>query len=464
MRMVPALTDRSDALSAAGRRPRVLLVTYPFPPVGGAGVQRVTKFVKYLPRHGWDVSVLTVTNPSVPLQDNSLGRDVPAETVIRRARSLEPGYAVKATVASGTEGGVGGSRRGGVKRLIAGPLRRAATLLLQPDSQILWRPGAVAAGRRLLAELPHDAILASGPPFSTFLIAAALARRVDLPLVLDYRDEWTISNEYWENKRLDPLSRAIQQRMQRRVLRAAQAVVATTRASTESLAKLIQRVGGTARASCIYNGFDPEDFAPDLSPSRPDDGRFRLTYAGTLWNLTSVAPLVEAVNRLVGRCPALAARLELVFAGRRVGSQAESLAALRESPCCLVEHPYLDHEAVVRLMRESDALCLLLSDLPGVGRVVPAKLFEYMAASRPVLTIAPRGEAWELLESYPGGRFVPADVDGIADWLASSIAGGGGQDGSGSVRYKAGDFTREHQAQELAELLGSLAAVNRRVD
>ena len=76
-------------------RQRALVVAYAFPPVGGAGVQRVSKLAKYLPLHGFTPQVLTVANPSVPLTDESLARDLPADLEIIRARSLEPGYAAK---------------------------------------------------------------------------------------------------------------------------------------------------------------------------------------------------------------------------------------------------------------------------------------------------------------------------------------------------------------------------------
>lgn len=435
-------------------RRRVLLVTYPFPPVGGAGVQRVTKFVKYLPRHGWDVSVLTVANPSVPLYDDSLLRDIPPETVVRRARSWEPGYGLKASVAAGDGAGPqkGG---GGLRKVVTGLLRRAATFLLQPDPQILWMPGAIAEGRRLLARLRHDVILVSGPPFSSFMVGAALSRSARVPLVLDYRDEWTISNAYWENKQLDPVSRYVQGRMQRGVVRASSGLLATTRFSAEALRELARGAGRRRPAvGWIYNGFDPDDFHADGPPDRAEGGRFRLTYTGTLWNLTSVAPVVEAVRRLAAAHPDLAADLEVVFAGRRVGAQAEHVAALRTLPCRVVEHPYLDHSAAVRLMQGSQALLLLLSDLPGAGRVVPAKLFEYMAAGRPMLAVAPPGEMWELLDGHPGtGRFVPADVDGIASWLAQAVRdhrAGVARDAAG---WDASAYTRDNQAGQLAAFL-----------
>ena len=442
--------------SERDRRRRVLLITYPFPPVGGAGVQRVTKFVKFLPRHGWDVSVLTVANPSVPLFDDSLLGDVPEGTVVRRARSWEPGYALKASVADSA--GDPRGKTGLPRRLVSGALRRTATLLLQPDPQVLWLPGAVAEGKRLLRELPHDAVLASGPPFSTLMIGASLSRRSGLPLALDYRDEWTISNAYWENKRLGPASRYVQDLMQRRAVRTARGLVATTRSSAESLAAINRRAGGRARVTWIYNGYDPDDFERHRPQSAADGGRFRVSYVGTLWNLTSVAPLVEAVRRLSGERPDLAAGLELVFAGRRTAPQEDYLNALRGLPCRLVEHPYLDHGAAVSLMRGSGALCLLLSDLPGAGRVVPAKLFEYMAAVRPILAIAPPGETWDLLEGYPGaGRFRPADVAGIASWLAGAIADHQAGRPRTAEGWDASAYTRDNEARQLATFLDELA-------
>jgi glycosyltransferase involved in cell wall biosynthesis len=439
-----------------GRRKRVLLISYIFPPTGGSGVQRVTKFVKYLPRHGWDVSVLTVANPSVPLFDPTLVNDIPADTVIRRTHSWEPGYSLKASV--GVEGAnQKQQRRGLAVRLLAGSARQVAKFTLQPDPQILWLPGAISGGKQLLRRIPHDAVLASAPPFTNFLVGRAVSRSAGVPLVLDYRDEWTISNTYLEHKQVDPLSRVIQGQMQRQVLRTAHGVIATTRSSAESLAALSRRSGGHAAVTWIYNGFDPDDFRSPPQPGTPS--HLRLAYVGTLWTLTSVAPLVEAVTRLAKESPDLASGLELAFAGRRLGVQAEHVARLRGLPCRVVEYPYLDHAAAVGLMRGCDAQCLLLSDLPGVGRVVPAKVFEYMAAARPMLTIAPRGELWDLLDGYPGGRFVPGDVEGITRWLAAAVRDHrSGQFARQAARWDASAYTRDNEAGQLARLMDSILA------
>jgi glycosyltransferase involved in cell wall biosynthesis len=434
---------------------RVLLISYTFPPTGGAGVQRVTKFVKYLGQFGWSPSVLTVANPSVPLNDDSLGADVPQETLVRRAGTWEPGYALKSAVSAGD--GQAARRGGIIQRWTKGTLRRLATMLLQPDPQVLWMPGAVREGMRLLREVPHDAIVATGPPFSTFLIGASLSRRTGLPLVLDYRDEWDLSSAYWENKRLDPLSSLVQRRMQRRVLRAAKVVLATTRCSAEALEQARKSAGSTARVSWIYNGFDPDDFTSTTAKQDTDRRPYRLAYTGTLWTLTTSAPLVEAVIRLAQHKPTLAAELELIFAGRRTTTENQILARLKGLPCRMREEPYLNHSAAVDLLLSSDGLCAILADLPGAGRVVPAKIFEYMAAKRPILGIAPRGEMWDLLAGHPAAHlFVPADIDGITAWLAGEIDRHLQGTAVELSAWDASQYDRKAQAGQLAEILESV--------
>jgi hypothetical protein len=107
-------------------------------------------------------------------------------------------------------------------------------------------------------------------------------------------------------------------------------------------------------------------------------------------------------------------------------------------------------------MRSADVACTLLADLPGADRVVPAKVFEYMATGRPILAIAPRGELWELLRDYPGGHCLPPEnTEGLANYLAGAI-----QTRAGALPptlvWDAARFSRPSQARELATLLDSL--------
>ncbi len=445
------------------RRRRVLFVSYAFPPTGGVGVQRATKFVKYLPEFGWDCSVLTVENPSVPLVDESLLDEIPPATILRRARTWEPGYSVKQAVsASGA-----GARGPWLKRTIASVMRRAAGAVLQPDPQILWRHNALKAGLQLLRESPHDAIIATGPPFSSLLLGAALKRHSGVPLVLDYRDEWGISNAYWENKRPGVIAQRVQQRMQRRCLRAADIVLATTPSSTAAVAELTAEAGGNARSACIYNGFDPPDFPRiDVSPvPRPDYGhgqdKYRLAFIGTLWALNPIGPLVTAIERLATTAPQLLAQLELVLAGRRTVDQEAVLDRLNGLPCRVVRLPFVSHDEACRLMRSASALLLLNADYPHTQRIINAKTFEYMAARRPIFVVAPEGDLTDVVRDLPGAVLAnPRDPDQIADRLALELerhrCGVHLEEGLWDVSR----FERRGLAGELGEILDSLVGTS----
>ena len=436
---------------------RVLFVSYLFPPVGGVGVHRVTKFVKYLPQFGWDCSVLTVANPSTPLHDGSLRRDVPVSTVVCRANTLEPSYAIKSSV------GAGDSQRsgllGGVKRFGKKIARRAVNTILQPDPQILWRPAALREGRRLLRETPHDAIIATGPPFSSLLLGASLAKSSGLPLILDYRDEWGISNAYWENKQHSWISNMIQKRMQYSAVRAADVLLATTPSSAKELELTADAAGSRARTRFIYNGFDPDDFdASSYHAERIDYGngvdKCRLAFVGTLWNLNPIGPVVDGALAFAKHQPELAANLELVIAARRTREQEAELDRLNGSPIQVVRQPFMAHDEAVRLMHDADALLLINADKPSTHRIINAKTFEYMAARRPIFVVAPRGDLWDVTVGLPGTIQVePAKPAAVAAGLMKIT-----ERHTAGVTYDEriwdiARFERKRLANELADLL-----------
>ena len=443
----------SDAPSSP-RRPRVLFVSYVFPPAGGVGVQRVLKWSKYLPENGWDVSVLTASNPSVPLTDESLLSEVPEETVVVGARTLEPGYGVKAAAATETTSGLMSRVKAAVRR----PALAVAKTALSPDPQILWKPAAVKAGRRLLNRTPHDVIVATGPPFSSFLIGRTLARLSGVPLVLDYRDEWSISNANWEQRRPGPLNSARQRAMERRCLRAASLVLGTTPRGAEEFARLARDAGSRADVSYVWNGFDPDDFPPVEGDAKPDLGngtdRLRLTFTGTLWTLNSVAGFADGLKRLTAESPDLVARLELVFVGRRMPAQEAMLDELAALPCAVRRLGFVPHAEATRLMRTSDALLLPTADVDGLERVVCAKTFEYLAAGRPIVCVTRPGDQMDAVRVSPSAVCAdvrrPAEVAAAIRELVQRFTDGSLERGTADLTK----FDRRTTAADLARELG----------
>jgi glycosyltransferase involved in cell wall biosynthesis len=466
---------------AAEQRPlrRALLIAYNFPPVGGAGVQRPVKWVKYLRRFGWDVTVLTTENPSVPARDESLLADLPDDLPVFRARTWEPDYRVKERLldAADSNGFVQRMKRG-----LRGFVKRAVTLALQPDPQVLWNHNAIRVGRRILRERPHDAILVTAPPYSSFFIGEALKRQFGLPLVLDFRDEWDLSGRYLENAQRGWFSHRLQDRLQRRILRQSDAVTATTQSSAETLAEKLHALGHHVPTRCLYNGYDAEDFESDCDacPNETDDvrnqiqsvstidrqpsTRLRIVYTGTLWNLTRIDPLVAAIESIDASRPDLSQRLELVCVGRKTPEQLQVVERVGATRAHLRLMDYCDHSESLEWLRSADGLCLLLSDVPGAERVVPAKLFEYLASQRDLLAIVPAGETAEIVQRFrPGAHFPPDNVPGIAGWLTDRLVKFG--DGTRSAarvstaRIDDGidEYSRVSQTQKLAQLLDVLA-------
>jgi len=458
---------QSASRNESGRPKRLLLVAYNFPPVGGAGVQRPVKWAKYLGRFGWDVTVLTTLNPSVPARDESLLADLPADVDIVRARTWEPNYRVKQTLIrdSSTTPGLWQRLRGAARNVA----RRCIKLALQPDPQVLWNYHAIRTGANALRERPHDAILVTAPAYSSFYIGAALKRRFNLPLVLDYRDEWDLSGKYLENAQRDWFSRVVQSRMQKTLLRRADAVIATTPGSSHALAEKLRDLRHLIPSHCIYNGFDTEDFSDNHQTEltanssgcdvmQPESGTFRLVYTGTLWNLTDISPLVRGIERLDATHPELTRRLELVCVGRKTPEQVAILNRLQNTSVHLVPIDYCDHAQALQWLRSASGLCLLLSDVPGADRVVPAKLFEYLAIRKEMLSIGPAGETADIVRRFfPQGHFRPDQVQPISDWLQSRLKNV--QSHSTTTRMDEQglrEFSRESQTERLAEILNTL--------
>lgn len=388
---------------------RLVIVSYAFPPVGGAGVQRVLKFAKYLPSFGVAPTVLTAENPSVPVADETLLADVPPGVQVVRARTLEPDYKVKAAVWRNSTASAGGAAR--IKRALS----KAARGLFVPDPQILWLPAAAPALRRLSADA--DAVLVSGPPFSPFLLTL-IARA---PVILDYRDEWRTAAGYEMGSRL---SRGAADTLEPILVRRAAAIITATEEFRQNLLARYPDLD-PSRVVAIPNGYDPDDFAgiaaaPAPLPFAPGR-KFVVTYAGTIFRLTSPRGLMEGVRLLHARRPELAKYLELRFAGRVVDTEQPSFEG---TEALGVRHlGYLSHGDAIKALAESHMVLCLLDDVPGAESIYPAKIFELMHLGRPCLAIAPPGALTRLCERHRLGVVAhPKDPEAIARVLEDAIS------------------------------------------
>ncbi|HEX7598935.1 MAG TPA: glycosyltransferase, partial [Polyangia bacterium] len=392
---------------------QALLVSYTFPPTGGAGIHRVLKLAKYLPDHGVSPAVLTALNPSVPLRDESLLRDIPAGMPVLRARTLEPGYSIKAQTWKSSSGKGASWRARAVKRVTT-----SARQFLLPDPQILWQPGAqFALARRLAGPQRPDVVFITAPPFSQFLLAPLTRLARGTAVVLDYRDEWITLRQSYEMVAGD-LPRMVGELLEERLLRMAHAVTTATEAFRQNLLSRFAFLR-PERVFAIPNGYDRADIPPNLP--RPASQNLVVTYAGTIFRLTSPAGLLGAVRQLHTQSPELSRLLRLRFLGRIVETELPHFEGLEALGVERVG--YLPHDAMMREVAASHLLLCLLDDTPGAERIYPAKVFELMALDRPCLTLAPEGALADLVRStHLGDLLPPRDEARIAEYLARLLS------------------------------------------
>lgn len=391
---------------------RLLVLTYYWPPSGGAGVQRCLKWVKYLSDFGVEATVVTVdaTQATYPVLDESLATDVPAGVRVIRTPTSEPFESYKKL--TGRAVPYGGFANEGKPGLIQQALRFVRGNLFIPDPRRGWNKHALRAVERLLAAgETFDAVLTSSPPHSTQLIGLALQKRHGLRWLADMRDPWT-DIYYYKDLHHTPLAAWLDARYEHQVLTRADAVLVTS-PETERLFRT--KVPGLAagKIHVLPNGYDAPDFG---QPSQPPADCFRITHTGTITELYHLGGLLEALAEALKRHPAVPVRLRFVgqvSAELRTQISTAGLAIITEY------QPFVPHTASVAELLQATVLLMAIPDVPRNLGILPGKIFEYLAANKPVLCMGPAGsDADNLLQECGAGQALPyADAALIQETL-----------------------------------------------
>jgi glycosyltransferase involved in cell wall biosynthesis len=402
----------------AGRALRLLIVSFYFPPAGGGGVQRVLKLCRHLPAHGIDVDVLAPDDPRWEASDPGLASAIPPGTTVHRAAyrgpSQERSPAARLAEAQGL-------RRAAVRAAIVG------RGLLLPDPEVAWAPGAIRAALRIVREREIDVVLTTSPPSSVHLVGAAVHRRSGVPWVADLRDSWLANPHRRYERRSVRAKRRVEGTVARRTLARASAVVAVTPFIRDEAAELVPP--GTP-LEVVANGVDFDDFEGLLHEPGP---RLRLLHAGSFFGQRTPRPLLGALAVLLERRPELRGLVEARFFGTFRPADREWADGLGLGDALRIEG-FRPHAETLAAMKASDALLLLIPRAGGRGQsVLSGKVYEYLAAERPILALVPPdGAAADLLRQTGSGWVAdPDDEDAIGEalervveeWQAGSLGG-----------------------------------------
>lgn len=326
------------------------MLAYFFPPLGGAGVQRTLKFVRYLEPLGWDATVVASRSRHYPARDPSLMQDVPGRTRIIRTRTLPLA-----------------SWAGAVLYYLR--LRRLHAWVTWPDQGKGWAPFALLAALRAARLEKPDVIFSTSAPFGAHLVAMWVSRRTGIPWVADFRDEWASNPQLHEQPRI--LAR-LTARSERAITSAARrVVVAADYFRLEGLAP------DDPRRIVIPNGVDDADL-PKRSMQPPKD-RFVLANVGTVYDAFDPSAALRILTRLVDQGEIERGPVEVRFVGSIWSDTFEPPRGVRFERIGYVEH--------FRAIEEMCGASVLLLYRPNSSLAPSGKLFEYLASGRPILCL-----------------------------------------------------------------------------
>lgn len=373
---------------------RVLIITYYWPPNGGAGVYRWLKFSKYLPDNGWTPVVYTPSDPEVVAHDPALEADVlPHVEVIKRPITEPFALYKRFTGRKRTEkvqvGFLSEKAQGGWKEDLALWVRSNFFI---PDARMWWIRPSARFLERYLRTHPVDAVVTTGPPHSMHLIGLRLKKRLGVKWLADFRDPWT-DIDFYPQLKLTRWADARHRRLEAEVLRTADRVTTVSWHWAQDLLRL-----GAPHVDVVTNGYDPDDVPVPPVPVEEDLG---LVHIGSLSPTRNAPELWRALRALCDADPAFAARFKLRFVGPVDHSVVRSVeeAGLGAH---LERLGRVTHEEAMREMQRARALLLMVNDTPNALGILPGKLFEYLSVGRPVLAIGPRdGDVARVLSAGP---------------------------------------------------------------
>ena len=401
-------------MSGPGRK-KVLIITYYWPPGGGAGVQRWLKFTKYMRDFGYEPVIYTAENPEYPSTDESLSKDVPDNITVLKTRVWEPYQLYKWFTLQKkghriNSGFLNKDKKKGMGERISVWIRGN---LFIPDARKFWIRPSIRYLTRYLKEHPVNLLVSTGPPHSMHMIACRVAEKTKIPWVADFRDPWT-NIDYYHDLMLGPRADRKHHRLEQKVLRSATAVSVVSNDMKQQFEEI-----GSRNIRVIPNGFDPDDFnmpeGKEQSGEVPDR-KFSLTHIGTIVPSRNPHSLWRVLSALVTENEDLANDLVVRLVGAADYAVNRSVEESNLGPWVQFED-YLPHQKAVGLLKESQVLLLLINNTPNAKGILTGKFFEYMNAGRPILAIGPKnGETDQILRETGTGKLADFDDrDGLKD-------------------------------------------------
>lgn len=390
---------------------KVLIIAYYWPPAGGPGVQRWLKFVKYLPEFNIEPIVFVPENATYPIIDNDLEKDVRKDVKVLKFPIKEPyklaSFFSKKDTKTISSGIITPERK---QSLVQKMLLYIRGNFFIPDARIGWVNPSVNYLSNYLKENPVDAVITTGPPHSMHLIGMELQRKFAVKWIADFRDPWTTIG-YHKELKLSEKSAKKHKDLERKVLTTADAILTTSYTTKKEFEAITQKP-----IHVITNGYDIEKIEKP-----PLDEKFTLSHIGSLLSQRNPRILWKALKEILKENEQFRNDFQLQLIGK---VSPEIIATLKEFrlDTYFKNIGYVSHTEALKYQRSSQMLLLIEIDSYETMGIIPGKLFEYMAAERPVLAIGPENSDVSkiITETNTGKYFDYEEYESVKEYILMS--------------------------------------------
>lgn len=430
---------------------KVLVITYYWPPAGGAGVMRWAKMSKYLAQFGWEPIIYTPANGETGVHDESLLAELPKNLTVIKTPIWEPYDLYKTFLGRKKNeklysGFINEKKKASLAQKISVFIRGNFFI---PDARMFWIKPSVTFLKKYLAEHSVDAIVSTGPPHSMHLIAEKVHRATGIPWVADFRDPWT-NIDFYADLNLTAWADKRHHRLEKKVLNNASKVVTVTWRSRDEFKEICHRDD----IEVVPNGFDDADFPLDKRP--PLDKDFSILHIGSMNKDRNPEVFWKAAQKAILESDELKSKLKIKLVGPvdfSVRSAVEEYGL--QSVTEFVD--FIPHDEAVKMQQQAQINLLVINNTPNSRTIIPGKLYEYLGSGRPILAVGPKdSDSAKVIEMTKGGVVHEYnDVDGlknrILEYFSLYTEGNLTADAHGTQQ-----FTRKNLAGEFAKILDGL--------
>lgn len=370
----------------------VLFIVYYFPPMGGSGVQRPLKFVKYLRDYGWNPIILCPDPGAYHTFDDSLNNELEKLNLeIHRVGGNTPLH-------------LAGDKRITLPPFVENPLRKLSSFFWLPDNKKGWIQPGFEKAIQLIKEKQIEVVFSTAAPYSNLVLAARLKSQTDVKVVMDLRDEWLDSHlihyaTSWHKKKMAQIEKD--------TLGHADVVTVINQAYKESFGARFPEKD----IQVVTQGFDPADFEESSGPKKST--KLKILYSGLFYGQRTPENFLTAFKNLTDRKPEIKNLVELQFQGGLTEETLQLVSRLGLQNT-ITDFGYVDHKTAVQNLMDADVLWLMVGHLKNAEKVTVGKMFEYFGAQKPILALIPDGDSRSLLNLYQASYYAhPSDLSEI---------------------------------------------------